>query len=331
MTMVSKRLMARAGAVCAMAMLGGVVLTGCGSPSASADDPAVSAENPAAADLSLGAAVLDPALELAVHEAILDRALAHPDATTVVEDHRVLGVQVSDSALTQVYTLVLLLGLSVDDGALVQQTGSHVPCVLTFVQGDDGAYDLQDYWEPRDGSFYASDIEEHFGALGSEAVEQALDLPATVRAQIQSCYAQALAQEGLAADPVLDALWAELVAHAPEATSAEALVAADPLVYRELTYYGDAALGWACERFRTGAPAESEGEALWLLMSDLLGEELALQAETDTAQPVSSQDFSSGAEAFNAWFVQAGKLLDEKGLDYLAVHAPKTYLLLTAV
>lgn len=122
----------------------------------------------------------------------------------------------------------------------------------------------------------------------------------------------------------ISALWNQFASSLP----AESALDESP-AYQELLSHGDATLSWAFNRFRSDAPAEPEGEALWHLMADLLGDEVGLQAETDTTDPVTSCEFATGYEAFNAWFVQAGRLLDEKGLDYLAVHAPKTHALLT--
>jgi len=48
--------------------------------------------------------------------------------------------------------------------------GSLAPAVLTFRISESGEYILEEYWEPREGSFYARDIRDRFPEGAAEAV-----------------------------------------------------------------------------------------------------------------------------------------------------------------
>lgn len=45
-----------------------------------------------------------------------------------------------------------------DDGILKAISGSHVPLAITFREEPDGTLTLQEYWEPKDGSYFEADI-----------------------------------------------------------------------------------------------------------------------------------------------------------------------------
>ena len=50
---------------------------------------------------------------------------------------------------------------SYSEGKLNQVGGSHMPVVITFEVADN-TYTVTDFWVPRDGSYYVSDIRDKF-------------------------------------------------------------------------------------------------------------------------------------------------------------------------
>lgn len=72
----------------------------------------------------------------------------------------VLGTERS-GAETTVYMWVLYDEYSMRNNELHQETASHIPTVIT-AKYDDGAYELVEYWEPRDGAYYEVDIRGKF-------------------------------------------------------------------------------------------------------------------------------------------------------------------------
>lgn len=72
----------------------------------------------------------------------------------------ILGTERS-GAETTVYMWVLYDEYSMRNNELHQETASHIPTVIT-AKYDDGAYELVEYWEPRDGAYYEADIRGKF-------------------------------------------------------------------------------------------------------------------------------------------------------------------------
>jgi len=85
---------------------------------------------------------------------------------------KVLGAE-RNGKETTVYMWVLYEEYSLKDGALYCETGSHIPTAITAKRVN-GGWQLVEYWEPRDGGYYESDIKEKFpphswwGALDSQ-------------------------------------------------------------------------------------------------------------------------------------------------------------------
>ncbi len=72
----------------------------------------------------------------------------------------VLGTE-KRGAETTVYMWVLYEEYSLQHFQLHSETACHIPTVIT-AKYEGGAYQLIEYWEPRDGNNYASDIREKF-------------------------------------------------------------------------------------------------------------------------------------------------------------------------
>ena len=76
--------------------------------------------------------------------------------------HKVLGTKRSKGNIT-VYLLARYQEYSFEDGQIQPAGGSYIPVALTAKRtGTHGHYELVEYWEPRDGSYYTEDIKEKF-------------------------------------------------------------------------------------------------------------------------------------------------------------------------
>ena len=76
-------------------------------------------------------------------------------------------LRVSESAnRTTVYAWVMYEEYSFDGRDVKEESGSHIPTVITFDTPSDGGlksfYDVIEYWEPRDGSYFSEDIRSKF-------------------------------------------------------------------------------------------------------------------------------------------------------------------------
>ena len=83
----------------------------------------------------------------------------------VALDYDVL--QVSKTAnRTTVYAWVMYEEYSFDGTDVKEESGSHIPTVITFdtssEDSDKSTYDVIEYWEPRDGSYFPEDIRSKF-------------------------------------------------------------------------------------------------------------------------------------------------------------------------
>ena len=73
---------------------------------------------------------------------------------------KVLGAE-RDGKETTVYMWVLYEEYSLKDSALYCEIGAHIPTAITAKKENSG-WQLVEYWEPRDGGYYESDIKEKF-------------------------------------------------------------------------------------------------------------------------------------------------------------------------
>jgi beta-lactamase regulating signal transducer with metallopeptidase domain len=67
---------------------------------------------------------------------------------------------------TTVYAWIMYEEYSFDGTDIKEESGSHIPTVITFdtssEDSDKSTYDVIEYWEPRDGSYYSDDIKAKF-------------------------------------------------------------------------------------------------------------------------------------------------------------------------
>ena len=89
-------------------------------------------------------------------------AEGHTDQNFITIHHKLLGKKVTPKATT-VYLWVLYHEYSLEEGEIKEQAGAHIPTVITVKRtGKHRHYELVEYWEPRDGSYYAKDIRQKF-------------------------------------------------------------------------------------------------------------------------------------------------------------------------
>ena len=137
----------------------------------------------------------------------------------------------------------------VTDNGLETTTGSHVPVAITFREDPSGALTLEEYWQPRDGSYYAQDIREKFPA---HIVEDGMDSQKFILQQKQECYVQAVASTGLDTDQVIGSLIETICSSPAQSSSWWNYIEEHPIEFRELTYYGWYTLKYCFTKFLKG-------------------------------------------------------------------------------
>lgn len=215
-----------------------------------------------------------------------------------------------------VYGLALHQAYSFTEDGLRNEQGSHIPVALTFKE-ENGIYTLLEYWEPRDGSYYAQDIREKFP---DEVEDDALDTQKYIVSQIQNCYDQAVRYGGVDTEAVIGRLLDTITA-SPSASSAPgAYIDAHPIEYRELTYYGQYTLQYCFERFLKGGQNDLIGHIMALSCQDIMlgwGEAYA----TD-------QVLMTGQDWFEEFRSNAGSLVSQYRSEELKTLYPGAWLLL---
>lgn len=202
----------------------------------------------------------------------------------------------------------------VTDNGLEAATGSHVPVAITFREDPSGTLTLEEYWEPRDGSYYAQDIREKFPA---HIIEDGMDSQKFILQQTQECYAQAVASTGLDTEKVIRAL-IETICSSPALSSNPGdYIEAHPIEYRELTYYGRYTLKYCFTEFLKGGQTDLRGHIMRAAMDDIAPEaRLKLYAET-------------GQEYFDAWKDAAISVGEQHDMEWIETNQPAVYLLLS--
>lgn len=124
----------------------------------------------------------------------------------ITTDYDVLLISESRNETT-VYAWVLYEEYSFDGRDAKLESGSHIPVAITFDtsanDNDSSTYDVIEYWEPRDGSYYADDI----GAKFPWSIRgKALDITKS-KAKSENCLRAAREYFGVDESKLLDAVF----------------------------------------------------------------------------------------------------------------------------
>lgn len=168
----------------------------------------------------------------------------------------------------------------ISDKGIEDVGGSHIPIVLTFEEKN-GNYELKEYWEPREGSYFVTDIRSRFPA---EIAEDAIDSQKFGMQQIQSCYRQAVEFSGLDTDRVIGDLLETICSEPGTSSNPQDYVEAHSIEYRELLFYGEYTLRYCLNRFRKGNETGLEGHIMALVCEELMQTKGTIPADAGTAE-----------------------------------------------
>lgn len=262
-------------------------------------------------------------LDAAIHQAIWGHNKGpYTDQYFACESHVTLAHMTSDGLSSDnsdwvgqdiVYLMALYQEYEITADGIVDQSGSHMPIMLTFDRFSDGSRELVEYWTPKDGSYYESSIKENFPNF---IWEDAMDTQKYILAQVQNCYAQAVAYAQLDTAPIIEALFDEIASSPASLSAPEDYMDAHFLAVRELTYYGDYTLGYIFQKFLAGGQEGLQGHLMRIVMDLLIGEE-AIDVDAVTGQAY-----------FDQWKAQVEMLSTAKSEVWMQENAPKGWLLL---
>jgi len=211
-----------------------------------------------------------------------------------------------------VYGIALYQAYSFSGDAIHEAEGSHIPTAITFEIAD-GEYKMKEYWIPRDGSYYESDIRDKFP---DDIEDEALDTQKYLLAQIQDCYEQAIQYGGVDTGYAVEQLF-ETIESSPAASSRPVdYIDAHPVEYRELTYYGSHTLQYVFSNFLEGGQTGLRGHLMRAVLDELAPEaQLRLYTEY-------------GQEYFDEWKAHAIRISEQHDTEWVKENQPAIYLLL---
>lgn len=125
---------------------------------------------------------LDAELDAFVSQVIMtENKTAHTSENFPCENHKILDIE-TEGNRTILYSWVLYCEYK--DASLEIESGSHIPSIITVEESDSGKYRLVEYWIPRDGTNYETDIKTKFPR---HLWEEALDSQLHIEEQSKVC------------------------------------------------------------------------------------------------------------------------------------------------
>ena len=195
-------------------------------------------------------------LERAINQAIL----AQQNSTRydlLTESHTILATEAKSPAddsekieQITVYAMVLVIGFDITEETFTDEGGSHIPTVMTFDVTEDGTYNLAEYWEPSDGSYYLSDIKDKFP---SDIADEAMDTQRYIQTQMQDCYAQVIDYGAIDTDKMISKIIDEISKMTEDDSNWRRQAK-----QRDLAYFGDYLLDYAKRYVSEGEQTEAK-------------------------------------------------------------------------
>ncbi len=196
------------------------------------------------------------------------------------------------------YGWALYLQFLVSDNGLDVMGGCHIPTVLTFTVNQDH-YILEEYWEPRDGSYFALDIQNKFP---SHLAGDGIDSQKFIIQQQQSCYSQAVRGTLLDTDKVIRQLLDALCSGPGASFNPQTVSGQNNTEYRELIKYGEYTLSYCLNQFDRGGETDLNGKIMAFLCEELL--------QTRGILPLDAADAVTGQLWYDTLYAHASNLVN---------------------
>ena len=272
--------------------------------------------------------VSDP-LEEAVSAAILDHyETDKEDGLLHVESHIVLDVKEKENSpflfwqekrVTEVTVFLLALHESyrTDTGELEHYGASCCPTAITFRVAPEGAYTLEEYWEPRAGTHYSSDVKNKFsgeaakllweydGAYSSQLDEENLQKARDYVVQYGTTYT------------TVEYLLKQILPYDTTAKNPQLWLDESPEEYQRLLDFGTGTLYYCFNQFLEGGQTDMRGHIMALLCQQIM------------AQWNESYDVKGGGQDwFDGFRRKAETMLTEQDHEILQKHCPGVWMLM---
>ena len=202
-----------------------------------------------------------------------------PDGLIHVESHVFLTTEtVSGTPLfsaddhaekVTAYLLVHHVKYSTYGGTLEAVGGSYVPTAVTFKVTESGKYILEEYWEPRDGVYYADDIRKKFPGASAD---DALNDQAYIEELKTENYNKALAylNSNSSLDVMIEELLGEIQSSPAHSSNPGDYIREHETEYNELLGYGKYTLRYCFTEFLQGSQYDLRGHIMALACEDIM-------------------------------------------------------------
>ncbi len=214
-----------------------------------------------------------------------------------------------------VYGLAYHQVFRLENDILVEEGGSHIPVVLTFAYDATEGFTLTEYWEPRDGSYYAKDLKAKFNGRPWP------DTQKYIQQQMMNNYLQAMEYYEVGTDVLINTLLDSVRAKA-QFTLLENLIEGEDADVQILLHYSNETLQYCFSEFlkenQTDARADVMAAICKKIISDW-GEPLLM---VDSNPPQTPQEW------FDFYLKQALKHFEELDQNELIEKYPASCVLL---
>ena len=231
-------------------------------------------------------------LQSSLEEAIMSAILAHhsgkyyPAECQTAHFEKLAEVTKDDQIIC--YGIVLYQEYNLTDGVLEGAAGALIPTVLTFhASQSDGLY-LTEYWEPRDGAYYAEDIKAKF--LGQPWP----DTTKYLAEQEVGCYLQAASYYDVGTDTIVHSILTDIESHSRWVDGFSDLMISCEHDRKMLSAIGTDTVRYCFERFQEGGHDDLYGQIMAYVCSEIL--------EARGVKPIKDWSFQqSGQDWFDAF------------------------------
>ena len=214
-----------------------------------------------------------------------------------------------------VYGLAFHQVFRLEDGILIEEGGSHIPVVLTFTYDASSGFTLTEYWEPRDGSYYAKDLKAKFNGRPWP------DTQKYIQQQMMDNYLQAMEHFEVGTDVLINTLLDSVRAKA-QFTLLENLIESEDADVQILLHYSNETLQYCFSEFLKGNQTDARADVMAAICKKIISEWGEPLLMVDSNPPQTPQEW------FDFYLEQALKHFEELDQDELIEKYPASCVLL---
>lgn len=217
------------------------------------------------------------------------------------------------------YCLAMYQELELFEESIDEKAFSYFPAALTFCVGADGGYVLEEFWKPQGaGSMEALEaalMEKFPMEVAEEVLEARRSQPFFDRLK-QDCYSKAVEYGGVDTDKAVEGLLEIIESSPAESSYSGSYLAAHPVEYHTLAYYGDYTVKYILAQFLKGGQTGLREDLMITIVAGLTGEQFF------------GEYADTGQEYFDAWLEEAKETEMVYGMEWMKENRPYQWMAL---